>query len=142
MTKPGLFALLGLMCACLPLLSAAFAQSSGGASAPALTIIDVDEPVGPVTFTGPLTSADPDIDGKSLADLIVATPQFPPIEGLPDEVWKDKPCSDCHQWNAERLCEQAQVYRGKDAETILTKLHPFGGTFKRNLKAWADGGCK
>ena len=49
---------------------------------------------------------------------------LPPIEGLPESVWKDQSCGNCHQWTKETLCTQAQVYLGDNAERSLDKLHP------------------
>lgn len=95
-----------------------------------------------ITFTQALVSDVPQISGRSIADLITASPLFPPIEGLPEEYWKTQTCSNCHEWNAERLCEQASVYLKLDQQRSLSKQHPFGGALKRNLKNWAAGGCK
>ncbi|MDB5665883.1 hypothetical protein [Cypionkella sp.] len=83
------------------------------------------------------------IKGRSIANLIsTATPQFAPIEGLPEEAWKDKSCANCHAWTEASLCDQAKTYTKPDAAEALTKPHPLGETFKIGLKAWALGGCK
>lgn len=112
-------------------------------SAPALTILDVDEPTENVTFDGPLSSVEPAVDGKSMSDLILGEPLFPPIEGLPDAAWKERDCSGCHAWTPESLCEYATgFYLGDDADSHLSKPHPYGGTFKANMRVWAQGGCK
>lgn len=95
-----------------------------------------------LTFAAPLVSDDPAVNGRSIAELIVSEPLFPPIEGLPDEVWKGQACSNCHQWNQERICEQATTYAQANRERSLQKQHPFGGPFKQSLKVWAEGGCK
>ena len=99
-------------------------------------------PTGPITFESPLVSVLPELSGKTIAEMIEATPLFAPIEGLPEEYWKGKNCSDCHQWNSERLCVQANVYLSLNMQRSLDKQHPFGGALKRNLKAWAAGGCQ
>ena len=81
--------------------------------------------------------------GKSIAQLIAtATPQFAPIEGLPDEAWQGKSCANCHAWNESSLCDQAQTYTKPEAAENLAKPHPLGETFKIGLKEWALGGCK
>ena len=104
------------------------------------------EPVAPaatiVTFTVPLTVGDAGILGKSIADLILGSPLFPPVEGIPEEYWKDKQCSNCHQWTREALCTQAHTYLALNTQRAISKQHPFGGTFKQNLKTWASGGCE
>ncbi len=97
---------------------------------------------GPITFASPLLSADPAISGKSLAELIEASPLFPPMDGLPESYWKDKTCSSCHQWSKERLCAQAGVYLEASKARSLDKKHPFGGGIKQAMKSWAAGGCQ
>ena len=95
-----------------------------------------------LSFTTPLTAGDPAILGKSIAELVEATPLFPPIEGLPESLWKDQKCTNCHQWTKEALCDQGKTYVSANDEAALAKQHPFGGSFKRNVKSWAAGGCK
>lgn len=116
---------------------------------PAPAVAEADPPKaaplaasGVVTFTQALISDVPEISGKSIADLIKSSPLFPPIEGLPEEYWKNQTCSNCHEWTADRLCEQASVYLKLDRQRSLDKQHPFGGALKHNLKDWAAGGCK
>lgn len=111
-------------------------------TAPDTTGTTTDIPPGIITFASPLVSEVPELSGKTIAEMIGASPLFPPIEGLPEEYWKDKTCSNCHQWNQERLCEQANVYLSLNMQRSLDKQHPFGGALKRNLKAWAAGGCQ
>jgi hypothetical protein len=94
-----------------------------------------------VTFSGPIQSGEPQIVGKSIEQLIAGQPMFPPFEGIPDELWKGQHCTNCHQWNRERLCEQAGFYLGGDAARSLEKPHPLGLSFKQTLKAWAAAGC-
>ncbi|MBL4767763.1 MAG: caspase family protein [Rhodobacteraceae bacterium] len=101
-----------------------------------------DIPAGIITFESPLVSQLPEVSGRTIAEMIASSPLFPPVEGLPEEYWKDKTCSNCHQWNSERLCVQANVYLSLNMQRSLDKQHPFGGAFKRNLKAWAAGGCQ
>ena len=113
---------------------------------------DMDKPLPPtptehvetpgiVTFESPLVSEVSEVNGKSIAELIGASPIFPPIEGLPEQLWKGQHCSNCHEWTRERICTQAETYLSLNMQRSLDKAHPFGGALKRNLKAWAAGGC-
>ncbi len=95
-----------------------------------------------VTFTTPLVLGNDAIIGQSIEHLITTTPLFAPIEGLPDEVWKDKHCDTCHQWTQEALCTQANTYLGQNAQRSLALQHPLGNAFKLTLRAWAQGGCQ
>ncbi|WP_109466713.1 caspase family protein [Albibacillus kandeliae] len=94
-----------------------------------------------VTFTSPIPSDTPQVNGRSIAQLIDSEPLFPPIEGLPETYWKGQHCSNCHQWTEERICTQAQTYLSPELQHSLDKKHPLGGSFKRALKVWAEGGC-
>lgn len=94
-----------------------------------------------VAFNQPLGAGGPDLATRSIADLITASPAFPPIEGLPEAAWKDKTCASCHNWEQANLCTQAQTYVS-DKTRALSKDHPFGGVFKELLKVWAEGGCQ
>lgn len=95
-----------------------------------------------LTFVMPFTSGGNDILGKSIEELVTLSPLFPPIEGLPEELWKDQNCSNCHQWTKEALCTQGTTYVKAGNDNAISKQHPYGGGFKMNLRAWADGGCK
>ena len=97
---------------------------------------------GIVRFTVPLFHGESHIAGKTLEELIAGTPNFPPVEGLPEEFWKDQTCSNCHEWTQANLCEQAGFYLREDGKESLTKKHPYGGTFKENLRTWATGDCQ
>jgi hypothetical protein len=92
-----------------------------------------------VTFNGIITEGPTPINGSSLAQLIKSVPDFPPIEGLPEDVWK-KTCNNCHQWNQQSLCVQAKLYVN-DPKMMLRIQHPFGGPEKVAMM-WAKGGCK
>ena len=94
-----------------------------------------------VTFTAPLDGFSAEVDGRSIAQIIEGSPLFPPIEGLPDELWKDQTCSNCHSWTQEALCDQAQVYLGDLAAQSLAKQHPMGGGLKRAMQSWAVRDC-
>jgi caspase domain-containing protein len=95
---------------------------------------------GAVVFNAPLGVGDPEIATRSIAELITGSPRFPPIDGLPEDVWKNKACSSCHQWDQANLCEQAQTYLAGE-KTEVSKKHPYGGVFKEALRAWAREGC-
>ena len=110
-----------------------------------LQISPADEPPRPVAgepviFNKPLDIADPALKGKSIEELIVGSPVFPPIEWLDPGIWQKKNCGTCHQWTKERLCTQAKTYVG--AENMVRRLeHPYGLPFKQTLERWAEGGC-
>lgn len=95
-----------------------------------------------VTLKSVLTFGNTQVRGKTIEQLVAGSPQFPPIEGLPDELWKDQSCSNCHQWTPEALCDQAQTYVKRPAAGNVAKQHPFGGGLKVNLRRWAMGGCQ
>jgi hypothetical protein len=92
-----------------------------------------------LTFDHPVPYGSPPVRGKTLKQLIEGKPLFPPLEGLPENLWK-KTCSSCHQWNAELLCEQGGSYLSKAAE-IFRHQHPYGGPYKLALMRWAKTGC-
>ncbi len=97
---------------------------------------------GPITFTSPLTEGEPHIVGKSIEQIFSkGSPMFPPIEGLPEEIWKGQNCSNCHKWTRELLCEQGRFYLTANGAPSMEKKHPLGGTFKQNLRRWAETGC-
>lgn len=95
-----------------------------------------------LTFTAPFPLGE-HVKGKSIAQLIATgSPQFAPIEGLPNEAWQGKSCANCHAWTEASLCDQAKTYTKPEAAENLAKPHPLGETFKVGLKEWALGGCK
>jgi hypothetical protein len=93
-----------------------------------------------ITFTGKITAGPTPVNGSSLAQLITGIPIYPPIEGLPDAVWK-KTCNNCHQWNQQSLCVQAKLY-AKDPKMTMRLQHPYGGPEKIAMMKWAQGGCQ
>ncbi len=95
-----------------------------------------------VTLQSILTFGNRHVRGKTIEELVAGSPQFPPIDGLPDELWKDQSCASCHQWTPEALCEQGQTYVQRPAAGNVTKQHPFGGGLKVNLRRWALDGCQ
>lgn len=94
-----------------------------------------------VLFSEPLTEGSADVIGRSLKELISSTPLFPPVEGLPEEYWKEQECSNCHEWEQANLCTQANTYLSDAGAENLIKKHPYGGAFKLNLRTWAQDGC-
>lgn len=96
-----------------------------------------------ITFTTPLAQGADGVKGRSIKDLLTTgTPLFSPIDGLPDEVWKDKPCTTCHQWTAADLCEQGRTLNRPEMADRLALPHPFGPEFKLALRAFSTGGCR
>ncbi len=96
----------------------------------------------PIAFNRPLTEGGDAVRGKSLEELIQGSPLFPPIEGLPDEVWKGKHCSDCHQWRPPDAVRPGQFLLNNQVPDAFGAIHPLGGQFRQVLKAWAAQGCK
>ncbi|RUZ33680.1 peptidase c14 caspase catalytic subunit p20, partial [Mesorhizobium sp. M7A.F.Ca.CA.001.15.1.1] len=95
----------------------------------------------PIFFDHPVDFGDPEIDGKSIAELIKGKPRFSPVEGLDKSVWEGKHCDGCHEWNEARLCEQSKNFAANDV-SVLRLQHPLGTRFKVALAKWAQGGCK
>ncbi|MEL7131299.1 MAG: caspase family protein, partial [Pseudomonadota bacterium] len=96
----------------------------------------------PVIFDQPMPEGIAEVRGKTILEAANGSPLFPPIEGLPEELWKDQQCSNCHQWTRDALCTQAMSYLNTSATRALEKQHPYGGSFKRNLRTWAQGDCE
>ena len=96
----------------------------------------------PILFSQALLTGPPDFIGQSIEQLIKSTPKFPPIDGLPDEVWKGQHCSNCHAWTQAALCDQGKFYVAQPIERSVNKDHPLGGAFKLILRSWAETGCK
>lgn len=99
-------------------------------------------PPAELTFTSLLTTGGADIIGKSLEQLITGSPLYPPIEGIPEELWKGQQCSNCHEWTQAALCTQGKTYLTASNERALTKTHPYGGGFKQTIRTWAENDCK
>ena len=118
------------------------AEKEAGPAEVAAAAPEVADILEQVTFSAPLLSGAEGIKGKSIEDLVLGEPLFAPIEGIPEELWKGQQCSRCHEWTREALCTQSKTYLALNAQRSLGKEHPYGGTFKQNLKAWAAGGCQ
>lgn len=95
-----------------------------------------------VFYDRPLSRGGPEIEGRSLAQLIEGSPLFPPLDGLPEALWKGQGCANCHHWDRETLCTQGKFYIDKPVERAAGKAHPLGGGFKLNLRRWASQGCR
>lgn len=110
------------------------------------TTVTAPEEIAPpqtdITFTTPLRDGPPEVVGKSLSELIKGSPLFPPIEGIPESLWKGQACSNCHSWTKEALCEQGKTYSGPIGPEALQKKHPYGGAVKAALKTFALEGCR
>lgn len=102
----------------------------------------VENGVGAVFYDQTIKVGASTIVGRTIPEIVALSPTFAPIEGLPDELWKGQSCANCHEWTREALCTQANTYLALSAERSLNKQHPFGGSFKQNLKSWATGGCQ
>lgn len=96
---------------------------------------------GPVNFDTPLATDTSDGAPRSIKQLAAGNPLFPPIADLPAEYWESKNCSDCHAWNRDNLCEQANFLANREAEAVQRIRHPYGGFFKDALREWAASGC-
>ncbi len=103
--------------------------------------VEAPKPDQPITIDMGIDDPSSSANGRSIAELITMTPDYPPVEGLPESYWKESQCSSCHQWDRTTLCEQGNFYV-KDQTRSLRKEHPFGGAFKSQLKGWAALGCK
>jgi hypothetical protein len=93
-----------------------------------------------VRYSQPIPFGGYPVQGKSLEELVHGVPTFPPIEGLPDDVWH-KTCSNCHNWNQQTLCQQAMIY-AQDVKMTMRKQHPYGGPEKLAMRNWAQHGCQ
>ena len=93
-----------------------------------------------VRFDQPLTTGPFPVNGQSLEQLVAGVPLFPPIEGLPENLWK-KPCGACHKWDRRTLCEQGATYV-KNPNMALRGSHPYGGAEKIAMMNWAKTGCQ
>jgi hypothetical protein len=93
-----------------------------------------------VRYSQPIPFGGYPVQGKSLEELVHGVPTFPPIEGLPDDVWH-KTCNNCHNWNQQTLCQQAMIY-AQDVKMTMRKQHPYGGPEKLAMRNWAQHGCQ
>jgi hypothetical protein len=110
------------------------APAAAAAPAPAAAAEEV------VRFNEPLTTGPYPVNGQSLEQLVAGIPLFPPIEGLPEALWK-KPCAACHKWDRRTLCEQGATYV-KNPNMALRGSHPYGGPEKIAIMNWAKTGCQ
>lgn len=119
------------------------AQKAALANADVTPVAVAETPVQKhITFKDPLTVGGEVLVGKTIEELVNLTPLFPPIDGLPEEFWKDQNCSSCHEWTQEALCTQGKTYATASNTRAVSKSHPYGGGFKQSIKNWAEGGCQ
>lgn len=95
-----------------------------------------------VTFSTPFPTTEPALAGRSIETLLAGTPMFSPIEGLPEELWKDQSCTNCHKWTRDNFCTQSRVYLEASAVALVDGEHPFGPDFKMALRNWARNDCR
>jgi hypothetical protein len=91
-------------------------------------------------FDQPVPFGASPVRGQTLEQLANGEPLFPPIEGLPENLWK-KTCATCHKWDKAKLCDQGASYV-KSAKGAFRHQHPYGGPYKLALMRWASSGCK
>jgi hypothetical protein len=125
--------------------AAAPAQPPAPPAAPVANAKIPGPPIRPedvLRFDQPIPFGPFPVNGHSLAEITSTfTPLFPPIEDLPDELWKDKKCTTCHQWNKARLCEQGATYVAAPRYALRVQ-HPFGGTLQVAMMRWVKSGCQ
>jgi hypothetical protein len=123
-----------------PAPAAPAAAPTVAAPAPAAEPTEAD--LGAVAYDVPLVNAGSNLTGKRISEVLALSPIYPPIEGLPEQVWKGKHCTDCHKWDRRALCDQGKFFVDHQVEIPLGEIHPLGGYFRRVLKVWASQGCQ
>ncbi len=98
--------------------------------------------IGSVSYDVPLAFGNEILIGRTLSEIIETSPEYPPIEGLPEAMWKEQTCKSCHTWTRQDLCTQANTYVSMDPAKYREKMHPFGGLLKINLRNWAQNDCE
>ena len=116
------------------------AEPSPSAPPPSASSSTAESTQAVVRYAEPIPFGGYPVQGKSLEELVHGVPMFPPIAGLPDNVWH-KTCNNCHQWNQQTLCQQAQIY-AQDIKMTMRKQHPYGGPEKLAMRNWAQHGCQ
>jgi hypothetical protein len=91
-----------------------------------------------IRYSVPIPFGPPPVNGQSIEKLITGEPEFPPIDGLDEKLWKH-PCGTCHKWDPRTLCEQGNTYV-KNPASIFRHQHPFDA-FKVAIMEWAKTGC-
>ncbi|MEM7240784.1 MAG: hypothetical protein AAF429_01230 [Pseudomonadota bacterium] len=77
-----------------------------------------------------------------LLEVLNLAPQFgPPVDGLPDSVWQNGTCANCHSWDQAKLCDHGTLLGGFSPDALRRIQHPFGGAFKEFMVSWAKTGC-
>ena len=100
-----------------------------------------NEKLSAVYFDKPLPN-DPQSDNpRTFSQIVKAASPFSPIDGMDDKLWKDKDCSECHNWTRNSLCAQGEFYNSSDESNLTRIQHPFDGYLKLALKKWAENDC-
>ena len=115
------------------------APPAATAAAPKAPAIATKHPEDVLHFDQPIPFGPYPVNGHSIKDMMNSDPMFSPVEGLDENLWKKK-CTSCHQWDKDRLCQQALSYL-RAPKNVLRIQHPFGGTLKVALMRWARSGC-
>lgn len=123
-----------------PVAGAAKPQTPAASAAPNPAATAAAHPEDILHFDQPIPFGPYPINGHSLKEMTAGVPMFSPVEGLDENLWKKK-CVSCHQWNKDRLCQQALTYL-KVPKNVLRIQHPFGGTLKVAMMRWARSGCE
>jgi len=90
----------------------------------------------------PTINFDGALNAATLELLLTSSPKFPPIEGLRSDLWENKSCKNCHNWDIESLCTQATFYQKPSFDPKTESPHPFGVDFRVSLREWSLQGCK
>ena len=123
-----------------PAAGAATPEAPAASGAPNTAATAAAHPEDKLRFDQPIPFGPYPVNGHSLKEMTVSEPMFSPVEGLDEKLWKKK-CTSCHQWNKDRLCQQALTYL-RAPKNVLRIQHPFGGTLKVALMRWARSGCE
>lgn len=89
-------------------------------------------------FTGFAAGLDP----ATFEALMSTTPQFSPVEGLHEDLWKEKSCKSCHRWTVSDLCVQAGKYAELEGAASPRTKHPNGRDYASALAEWHSQGCE
>jgi len=121
--------------------STAAPAATGPAPAAPAAPAPAGQAVAALEFDQPISEGEAPVAGRSIHELAMGSPEFPPVEGLDAAYWQGRNCSNCHNWTRESLCQQGTFYTGQDAAAVARIKHPYGGAFKKALRAWAEAGC-
>jgi len=94
-----------------------------------------------VYFEKPLPNDPQTENPRTFLEMAELTAPYSPVEGLDEQFWKDKNCSDCHNWTRASLCQQGNYYASEGESEVNRIQHPFGGYYKLALLQWASNDC-